>query len=434
MTNVLKYAEFYDFGLTMTSSARYQGNFLPKMECLHALSDMALPVLSLCRPLQGPAKVIGSVFACVLGVNSLDKSSINGRNHQQIFIERLLVIGQVLQTITVISGTLFHLTFSLYATAYIDISLHSIQLMGGSYGEILPLIASVVYLIVLYTGSIELILISFTLQILMNIIQAKQAWSAGHRWMALSKLLVAYVQYNQLVDQVQQLQKTVRFLDSFEERYKNKASSYNLSGEGKSEPEQGRIFYVNGAMTSLDEAKHQANYISELAGDKNVYGIHNPSNGLLRDFFEIICNKLNGATPPVRHLHKGLNQFFSEAKSHEKALIICHSQGAVLTRAALMSYPQEYRNRIEVVATAPAGFINEKYCNRVDHYVSRGDIVPWLFDPTERHRHIGEHILPKHSEATDILDHEFVSPTYKRPITDAIERLFAGVRELVSNV
>ena len=61
-----------------------------------------------------------------------------------------------------------------------------------------------------------------------------------------------------------------------------------------------------------------------------------------------------------------------------KFLMICHSQGAIHVRNALLDYPPNLRSRIIVVAVAPGAYIYRKSCDTATHYRVRAarDPVP----------------------------------------------------------
>ena len=106
---------------------------------------------------------------------------------------------------------------------------------------------------------------------------------------------------------------------------------------------------------------------------------------------------------------------FGNEKSSAKTkfLMICHSQGAIHVRNALLDYSPELRARILVVAIAPGGYIYQETCAEVIHYRAEWyrDCIPRL----DREGAIREHdttvTLASHANAP-YFDHEFMSPTY----------------------
>ncbi|MDN3505101.1 MAG: DUF687 family protein [Rhabdochlamydiaceae bacterium] len=99
-------------------------------------------------------------------------------------------------------------------------------------------------------------------------------------------------------------------------------------------------------------------------------------------------------------------------------LQICHSQGAIMVRNALMMCPDWIRNKIRVVAIAPAAYIDDHLCKSVVHYVSQGDMVhKFDFEGRERNKHTTIE-LEKRDGANKWLDHEFSSPTFRESISN----------------
>lgn len=174
------------------------------------------------------------------------------------------------------------------------------------------------------------------------------------------------------------------------------------------------IGFINGIDTSKTEAEEHARYISRLAGGYNVHGVYNATHGKDVDLIECGMGLNYIATEPVHQLHKMWNSFFERASSTAKFLMICHSQGAIHVRNALLDYPPELRERILVVAIAPGGYIWKETCAQVIHYRANAkrDFVPRL-DWSGAIREKGTTIdLSSHPDAARF-DHTFQSPTYQ---------------------
>ena len=139
------------------------------------------------------------------------------------------------------------------------------------------------------------------------------------------------------------------------------------------------IGFINGIDNSFDQAKESATYISKLAGGCNVHAVYNATHGKIGDVVECNMGLNYNATPPVRQLHQMWNNFFEKASASAKFLMICHSQGAIHVRNALLAYPPEIRDRILVVAIAPGGYIYKETCAQVIHLRVNG-----LRDPIPR--------------------------------------------------
>ena len=115
-----------------------------------------------------------------------------------------------------------------------------------------------------------------------------------------------------------------------------------------------------------------------------------------------------------------------EARPAAKFLMVCHSQGAIHVRNALLDYPPELRKRIIVVAIAPGGYVYQQTCAQVTHYrnaSAQRDPIPRV-DRTGAARSHGTIInVVSHPDA-GWLDHGFQSLTYENYLRDAIAIFF----------
>ena len=101
--------------------------------------------------------------------------------------------------------------------------------------------------------------------------------------------------------------------------------------------------------------------------------------------------------------------------------MICHSQGAIHVRNALLDYPPELRERILVVAIAPAAYIYQQTCAKVIHYRAEWwrDLVP-RFDIFGAARAKDTIVTLTSHPSAGAFDHEFMSPTYEKKLGEHI--------------
>ena len=198
------------------------------------------------------------------------------------------------------------------------------------------------------------------------------------------------------------------------------------------------ITCINGMNNTYEEAIRNAEHIRALCpGNPCIEGIYNHTNGKLIDFFEIFTFNYKGYSP----ITKGLliqkwSAFHEKNKDRPNAKILhfCHSQGAIHTKNALMGLPKEIRDRIIVIAIAPAEVVPKVLCYNSFNYASETDIVPdgeilmswfanshiesdreeFLINPFEIQSELIR--LKRHEDATDKLDHGFQSPTFDEKI------------------
>ena len=204
---------------------------------------------------------------------------------------------------------------------------------------------------------------------------------------------------------------------NFEGLFSNKSRVYDLGR--KKLKNDGCIFFVNGMNNSFDEAFGYATYLSDLSGGYDVTGTYNANHGIMNDLFECKSNLMNRcATNPVLCIRQMWDNYFDNVGDKSMALHFCTSQGSILTRLALEDYPKERRDRLSVVAIAPAAFIDRSMCGGIRHYMADSvfrDPIPRL-DRAGYNKSLDTIVrLPSHPNAP-WFDHKFVSPTYKSQI------------------
>jgi len=201
--------------------------------------------------------------------------------------------------------------------------------------------------------------------------------------------------------------------DDFRPYYERSKIS-DLSDQGLPEPSDMQIGFINGMDTTFASARASALYISQLSGGYNVHAVYNATHGKLVDLQECKMGLKCIATDPVRQLHKMWNDFFEKSSANAKFLMICHSQGAIHVRNALLDYSPELRKRILVVGIAPGGYVYRETCAEVAHYRVKWwrDFVPRIdFNGSKREKDTTI-TLDSHPNAP-VFDHDFTSPTYQ---------------------
>lgn len=170
---------------------------------------------------------------------------------------------------------------------------------------------------------------------------------------------------------------------------------------------------INGILNSLKDASVTAKALSEMAGDHYVTFVYNETRGFIADvcrsFFELYFYM---DTKACKDLRNSWDAHFNFAGPDSYLIHFCHSEGAIITRNALMRYPEELRQRIIVIAIAPAAYIDDKYAFQVIHYRSTRDIVP-LFDFVGAYRCRESTVVLKPHPDAPFFDHPIDSPTYQ---------------------
>jgi RHS repeat-associated protein len=209
----------------------------------------------------------------------------------------------------------------------------------------------------------------------------------------------------------------VSYFDSFEklQPWCSESKVYEMGLPDK--PGKG-IFFINGALTNEAALKDHMGYLSKMSDNGNIHAVHNATHHVM-DFPEAALGLMYIATSPVQLLHQGWDQFFNSNARDSTILHYCQSQGAIHTRNALLSYNEERRQRISVVAIAPAAYIYENTCRSVVHYRAEPwrDPIPYIDVMGAWRARNTTVTLRSHSNAPKH-DHGLQSPTYRKRIRE----------------
>lgn len=216
-------------------------------------------------------------------------------------------------------------------------------------------------------------------------------------------------------DNFEKLNKDFHYQDQHIKDYYDNSSCYDLSEDGLPDlPNDLEIGFINGIWNDSKGSRESTRHVSKLSGGYNIHAVYNATHGNDIDLVECKMGLNYIATDPVRQLHLMWNNFFRNSSANAKYLMICHSQGAIHVRNALLDYPPELSKRILVVAIAPAAYIYQETCAKVIHYRAEWwrDIVPRI-DSDGANRELDSVVnLTSHPDASTF-DHEFMSPTYQ---------------------
>lgn len=212
----------------------------------------------------------------------------------------------------------------------------------------------------------------------------------------------------------------ITYDDKYEDRWKNKSRNMNLSEYNKVALPYFNVGFTNGICNTFGDAMQSGSMLSKMAGGIDINVTYAATHGFVNDIDKCMMGLHQGiATPAVRLLQRAWTEFAKNAPEGAQYLQYCHSYGAINVRNALMDMPEHIRQRIHIVAIAPAAYIEAKYCASVIHYVSTRDAVP-LFD---RKGAIAcrdnIRVLTPHKDAPEF-DHAFSSPTYRKVINDRL--------------
>jgi len=138
---------------------------------------------------------------------------------------------------------------------------------------------------------------------------------------------------------------------------------------------------VNGVANKLYEAIKNAEHIHQFSPNIKMHCVYNHTNTIGVDVLEALLVNPAGFCPNTGDLLKKIwTEFHIKNMNdpHAKILHFCHSQGAIITKKTLEGLPEEIRNRIIVVAIAPADIVPKELCFQSFNYASEflRDLVP----------------------------------------------------------
>ena len=203
-----------------------------------------------------------------------------------------------------------------------------------------------------------------------------------------------------------------------------------------------QIGHIPGINTDWDKAVDHANYVGQFTRGYSVEGVHNCSHSPMIDLAEVFTLNYGGISPNTAQLLQENWIAFHQANAsrpYAKYLQICHSQGALHVRNALARAPKEIKDRVIVVAIAPAAIVTDDLCFRPIHLACKGDVVPYgelsflsFCDDPDRigcprlleegilNRKNDLILLEQHPDATGGM-HDFQGLSFQKTLKDIIE-------------
>ncbi|MBS0621233.1 MAG: DUF687 family protein [Verrucomicrobia bacterium] len=178
--------------------------------------------------------------------------------------------------------------------------------------------------------------------------------------------------------------------------------------------------FINGIGTTFEESTAHARRLSGYANNLKMHCVYNATHGFASDILESGLGYCRVKTTPVRLLQKTWEKFFAESGPKGIFLQHCHSQGAIHVKNALLGVEESIRNRITVLAIAPAAIIPSEFCRESFNYKSSRDVVTY-FDVAGMRRYRDQLItLTPHRDAP-FFDHDYASSTYQSSILGHIK-------------
>jgi hypothetical protein len=167
--------------------------------------------------------------------------------------------------------------------------------------------------------------------------------------------------------------KQIKYFSTIEEKVQFRSCLYDLK---RPELPCGQIGFHNGIMCSFEDAKANALRISDQwAQGFNLHCTYSATAGFAKDIASALLGQGGAVNPAVLHLLEQWQDFFETHPNEHRLLQFCHSRGAIETYNALVQLPPELRQRIIVIAIAPACLIPEELAYQVKNFVIPSDPV-----------------------------------------------------------
>ncbi len=187
----------------------------------------------------------------------------------------------------------------------------------------------------------------------------------------------------------------------------------------RKEPERGSIGFHNGICNTLEDVKSSTLQLSDrCAQGHNIHCSYSATVNTNSDIYSAALGQSKISTPGVLQLLERWNDYF-EQNSTDPLLQICHSRGAIEVYNALMHLPEEKRQRIIVIAVAPAYFIPNTDAKKVINLVIPSDPIPKV----AINRHVpnpNTMLLSEHADGK--FSHLFLGSSYMNALAPLIDR------------
>jgi len=185
------------------------------------------------------------------------------------------------------------------------------------------------------------------------------------------------------------------------------SQNYNF----KELPRNKKILFMNGIGNELTDFRDSLLHLANMTG-YNVQGVFCPSLGPSLDL--MTCKKAlyeYACFEGGREFQQNVKDFHANSDPGATMLAITHSRANIYAGNGLIDLTPELRDRVEVRAFAPGGYIDHHLCRSVRHFESTRDPVP-RFDRAGRIRCKDTITTLQSHRKTHWPDHTFTSSTY----------------------
>ncbi|MBS0604727.1 MAG: hypothetical protein JSS60_06795 [Verrucomicrobia bacterium] len=182
---------------------------------------------------------------------------------------------------------------------------------------------------------------------------------------------------------------------------------------------QGQICLINGMGTSFSGALSSALRLSDTAGQGyNVHCTYSATVNPQWDALSGFIGQGGSATPPVLHLLEQWQDFFETDESN-RLLQFCTSRGAIEVNTALHILPEHLRQRIIVIAVAPACLIKRQMAYKVVNLVILADPVVQI--AANRELLDAEHTIKLNPHSDTVNPHDMHGASFREKIAPYVD-------------
>lgn len=157
----------------------------------------ALPFIALHKP-------YGRVIDGCVNLSRIAVSSVQFTKKQEI-----LELLKIVVAVTALAGTIFAHPAGLFIGTLFDLGIDfpalCIALRGGNYEALLPLVDNLLYLMTLVVGSVELVVLSLLISIIVQILSSRNEFKGKRYIEGVAHLLMSVVRFGQTVPCVNQI-------------------------------------------------------------------------------------------------------------------------------------------------------------------------------------------------------------------------------------
>lgn len=186
-----------------------------------------------------------------------------------------------------------------------------------------------------------------------------------------------------------------------------------------------RMSTCSGQMSTLLDSELFAQFIQEIHGDYQVYGIHNPTRGLIWDTIKSRLMRYGVTTDEVRIQAEQWIALYRDmdGQINRKIFHYAHSQAADIAWTAMKLVPPEVRDCIDITTIGGSKLIPDGWFHRTVNIVSSNDPIPKAAD-TRPYENIRRGLMPNVEvvQGSGWFDHPWSNDTYSQVLRKRGER------------